>query len=171
MDFVGELHGFFHPAAPTPSFVLFFAFLDWRPDLELQGTLLCTEHALPCSIWGCPQPAVCLFICCAVTTMKARHLPAAKTAPVVANYDVINENDVIQGHMHTDGAAINAVPYPPLLPLQVYGLRSVRESSVIVTLEVDTWVRGLIFENYDCEQVPDPLSHLQHALDHASTVG
>ena len=43
---------------------------------------------------------------------EGQALPTGKTAPVVANYDVIDENDVIQGHMCTDGAAINVVPYP-----------------------------------------------------------
>ena len=114
MDSVGELHSFFCAAALTPSFVLFFAFLDLRLDLEPQCTLLCMERASPHFIWDCPQPAICLLIHCALATAKARHLLAGKTAPVVANYDVIEENNVIHGHMHADGAAVHAVPYPHL---------------------------------------------------------
>ena len=67
----GELRGFFCVTALTPSFVLFFAFLDLRPDLDPQYALHCVERALLCSIWDCPQPAMCLLICSVVATAKA----------------------------------------------------------------------------------------------------
>ena len=81
MDFVGELCGLFHAAMPTPSFVLFFAFLDLWPDLEPQMRFAaCRVHALLCFVWSCPQPAICLFISYAVAAMKARHFPQEKLA-------------------------------------------------------------------------------------------
>ena len=47
MDFVGELHGLFHAATPTPSLsVLFFAFLDLRLGLEP----LCALHSAACGV-------------------------------------------------------------------------------------------------------------------------
>ena len=78
IDSAGELHGFFRAAVLTPSFVLFFPFLDLRLDLEPQCALQRTECALRCSAWDSPQTAMCLLICSAVAAAKTRHFPQEK---------------------------------------------------------------------------------------------
>ena len=78
------------------------------------SALLHVGHTLLRSIWGFPQFAMCLFICCAVATTKVRHFPQEKLPSVVANYDVIEENKVALDHVCADGAAIHVVLYPHL---------------------------------------------------------
>ena len=45
---------------------------------------------------------------------KDQTLTAGKTAPVMANYDVVKQSDGILNDIHADGAAVHAVPYPHL---------------------------------------------------------
>ena len=70
------------------------------------------DRALGRSVSDFPQPIKCAIIPAMVCVAKARHFPQEKLAPIVANYDVIEEGGAVLYDIRANRTAIYAVPDP-----------------------------------------------------------